>query len=532
MLKEIFLGEEKFFTLNLFFFHVVLILISFAFVYVFSSSTSFAYPLFGLDSSVFQAVGKFWTEGHLPYVELFEHKGPLLFLINAIGYAIYPRAGIMVPQIIFLYLSCLLLWRAMEFYSASVAKKNFFLAVMLIFYAAHYEEGNHVEEYSVLFLSAATWCFMRGLKENKFFPLYGFVYGFGFGACFMIRLSDAATICCQVFLTAIFLLQDKDFKTFRENFLSFCAGFAMIVLPFVIYFAAHGALYEMFFGTFLFNLKYTGVTFHFPFKIQVAYDVFHFLPLIAMIIVGACALKQNPKNRLMQSAIFIGAMPMLMLINLRPYLHYAMIIFPVMPILFAVLDEYGEEFQRILCSRKSLFKRLLFKGLIILAAVHIVVSSFYLRAFYLDEKTLTSILFFTAYAKRTVLPYSQDLQNILKLQKIIPENERKSFVTWGHINTISQWILLTDMKPRERFFMHNAHHFAIEPSFRQEWFGNVRKDYPLWILYGTDPDRKPGEPPTTPMEDSELEELLAEKYSLKGEVYIFPQMLKLYRLKE
>ena len=146
---DIFFGEEKFFTLNGIIFHVALILTSFVFVYLFSYSTSFGYHLFGCDSVLFQAVGKFWAQGYLPYVELFEHKGPLLFLIEAIGYAIYPRAGLMVLQIIFLYLSCLLAWRTMELYSSNALHKIFFLMVMLIFYASHYEEGNHVEEYSV-----------------------------------------------------------------------------------------------------------------------------------------------------------------------------------------------------------------------------------------------------------------------------------------------------------------------------------------------------------------------------------------------
>ena len=307
MLKEIFLGKEKFFTVNTIIFHVALIFMSFMFVYIFSYSTSFRYDLLGGDSSIFQAIGKFWAQGHLPYVELFEHKGPLLFLINAVGYAIYPRAGIMVPQIIFLYLSCLFIWRAMELYSSSW--KIFFLTVALIFYAAHYEEGNHVEEYSALFLSAAAYFFLRALKNSegkKFFhpPLYGFIYGFGFGACVLIRTSDAAQICCQTFLVAIFLLQARDFKNLWQNVLSFCAGFAVIVLPFAIYFAAHGALYDMIYGTVLFNMKYTESPLLYqlesrPIILRMIYSIIHFLPLFIMIIVTAMTLKQNSKSRLL-----------------------------------------------------------------------------------------------------------------------------------------------------------------------------------------------------------------------------------------
>ncbi len=522
--EDIFFGEEKFFTLNGIIFHVALILTSFVFVYLFSYSTSFGYHLFGCDSVLFQAVGKFWAQGYLPYVELFEHKGPLLFLIEAIGYAIYPRAGLMVLQIIFLYLSCLLAWRTMELYSSNALHKIFFLMVMLIFYAAHYEEGNHVEEYSVLFLSASTYCFLRSLKENIFSSLYGFIYGLGFGACFLIRLSDAAQICCQIFLTAIFLIQAHDFKGLLKNFLNFCAGFAVIVLPFVIYFAAHGALYEMFYGTILFNLKYTGATFHQSFIIQAIYDVFHFLPLVIMIIVGVVALKENPTNRLFHSAIFIGAMMTIMLINLRPYMHYALIIFPVMPILFAVLHENSNALQKIWHSRRFSINRFFVKVLIIFAVIQIYTSTFYLKALCLNEENAASIMFFMAHNKRAELFHSSEQQNVLRLQKIIPENERKSFVCWGTVNTTSQWIFQTDMKPRERFFMNNSHHFYIDPRIRKEWFDNVRKNYPLWILCGTVDDKF--------SEDAELEQLLTEKYSFKGEVYIFPQMMKLYRLKD
>ena len=532
LVEDIFLGEEKFFTLNKIVFHVALILTSFVFVYLFSYSTSFGYHLFGCDSVLFQAVGKFWAQGHLPYVELFEHKGPLLFLIEAIGYAIYPRAGLMVLQIIFLYLSCLLAWRTMELYSSNALHKIFFLMVMLIFYASHYEEGNHVEEYSVLFLSAATYCFLRSLKENIFSSLYGFIYGLGFGACFLIRLSDAAQICCQIFLTAIFLIQAHDFKTLLKNFLSLSAGFMVIVLPFVIYFAAHGALYEMLYGTILFNLKYTGATFHQSFIFQVIYDVFHFLPLFIMTIVAVVALKENPTNRLFRSAIFIGAPLMIMLINLRPYMHYALIIFPVMPILFAVLHENSNAFQKIWHTPRFSIKRFLVKVLIIVAIIQLGISTFYLKELCLNEKGAASIMFLVAHNKKAELLNSSEQRNVLRLRSIIPESERNSFVCWGSVNTTSQWIFQTDMKPRERFFMNNKHHFDIDPRIRQEYFDNVRKNYPLWILYGTTPGRKFGEPPKTFSEDAELEQLLTEKYSFKGEVYIFPQMMKLYRLKD
>lgn len=534
MLREIFFGKEKIFSPNVIFFHAALILMSFIFVYFFSFSTSFRYDLLGGDSSVFQVVGKYWLEGVLPYKELFDHKGIIVHLIDAVGYAIYPRAGIMVPQIIFLYLSCIFIWRAMELYSSS--QKIFFLVIALIFYAAHYEEGNHVEEYSVLFLSTAAYFFLRALKDSegkKFFhpPLYGFIYGFAFGACFLIRISDAAQICCQTFLVAIFLLQARDFKNLWQNFLSFCAGCAVIVLPFVIYFAAHGALYDMFYGTILFNLKYTDATFHLPLEYQVIYNVFHFLPLFIMIIVAALTLKQNSRSRLLWSAIFIGTMMLFLLMKLRPYGHYAMIIFAAMPILFAILNASRDELQKIWRTSGLSLKRIILKTLIVFALIDLFVLSVNLKEYYLAEKNSMPFLFIQ-YEKRFAMSNPNEHEEILKLRSLIPDYEKNSFVCWGDYCNTPHWIIYTDMKPREREFFLNSFHGEVDPLLRKEWFDNVRKDYPLWILYGTDPDRKPGEPPKTPTEDSELEQLLEEKYLFKGEVYIRPQIMKLYRLKE
>ncbi len=531
MFKEIFLGKEKIFNPSVILFHSVLIVLSFIFIYLFSYSTSFLYPFLGGDSSVFQVVGKYWLEGFLPYKDIFDHKGLLLYFINSLGYAIYPRVGVMVPQIIFLYLSCLFIWRAMELYSSNTWQKIFFLLIGLIFYAAHYEEGNHVEEYNILFLSVAAYFFLRSLKENIFPPLYGFIYGFCFGACVLIRTSDAAQICCQVFLIAIFLLQERAFKNFGQNFLSFCAGFATIVLPFVIYFAAHGALYEMFYGTILFNLKYIGANFHQPLIFQILYYVVHFLPLFIMIIVAVLTLKQNPKSRLLQSGIFIGLIMSLMLMNLRPYLHYAIIIFPVIPILFAILHESRNEFKKTWQASGLSFKRILVKFLIVLVVVDVYVLILHLKETYFGEPDSMRFLF-PFYDRRDAIKNPNEAEDILTLSKLIPEDEKISLAMWGEYCTTPHWVIYTDIKPRERLFMNNSRLAKIDPAFRKEWFDNIRKDYPLWILYGTAPNRKSGEPIKTQAEDAELEQLLKEKYLFKGEVYVWPQMMKLYRLKE
>lgn len=507
-------------------FHAALLVISFVFVYVFSCSTSFGYDMLGGDSSIFQAIGKGWLEGYLPYVDLFDHKGPIIFFINALGYSIYPRVGVMVPQVLCLYLSSLFIWRAMGLYSSS-KWRILFLLFALIYYAAHYEEGNHVEEYDVLFLSAATYCFLRSLKENNFRPLYAVVYGLGFGACLMNRLTDAAQICCQVFLVTVFLIQTRAFKDLLKNFLGFCLGIAVIVLPFVIYFAAHDALYDMIYGTLIFNTKYAAYDkVYMLFVDKIVYSSLHFLPLFIMIIVALFGLKDNPKSRLLQSGLFIGVMMAFLLISLRPYSHYAMIIFATIPIIVAVLQEAYDTLKRILDAQHTSARRIVLRFLIVAFAVHVVAHVYYLENILMLEPSIVSRVF-SSYPKNAEIIYSDERQNISRLQALIPEHERKSFVIWANFNTGSHWILRANMIPRERLFMNTGQCARLDPSLRKECLDNLRRDYPLWILYGTD-----SQLPDDSNNDPELEQLLAEKYLLKGEGFIFPQMMKLYRLKD
>lgn len=550
LMTEVFFGREKIFSAKVIVLHAALILMSFAFVYVFSYSTSFRYDFLGGDSSIFQSVGKYWAQGYLPYVDLFEHKGALLFLFNALGYAIYPRSGIMVPQIICLYVSCLFVWRAMGLYSSS-AWKIFFMLLTLIYYAAHYQEGNHPTEYSVLFLSAAAYCFLRALKDSegkKFFhpPLYGFIYGFGFGACALIRLSDAAQICCQTFLAAIFLLQAQDFRNLRQNVLSFCAGFATILLPFVIYFAAHGALYDAFYGTILFNLKYTAQPLQqLQTLILVIYYSVHFMPFLILTAASLLKISSDRRSRLAWSGLFCGAAILLMLTNFRPFRHYCTIFLPLTPIFFAVLVELMPVVKDWFLREKNFLWKFVHGVLVSLITLYLILcQKIYVEPFELylttegvaeiQKQDLAGNMILRPQKFTATYDFSDDknFSSVKDLASLIPAAERNSVVTWGYYCTTPHWVLETNIKPRERLFFLNGTFGKIDPAFREEWFGNVRAELPLWILYGVTCEKNPDGELKAFKSDDELEQLLAEKYSLKGETFIFPQVMKLYRLKE
>ena len=535
---EVFFGREKFFSANVIVLHAALILISIAFVYFLSYTTSFRYTILDGDSSIFQSVGKCWTQGLIPYRDIFEHKGALLFLVDALGYAIYPRSGIMVPQIIFMYVSLLLLWRVTEILKFGVARLLVF-ALTILYYAAHYHAGNYATEYNMPFLMAATYIFLRDLNSPRVPILHGFIYGFGFGASVLLRATNAMPLCCFAFLSAVFLLRAGELKNLWQNFLSFCAGFAIIVLPFVIYFAAHGALYDAFYGTILFNMKYIGVPApEGSFFYKVVYLTIHLLPLLLMTAASLGEMIQGRVNKFIVSGFFVGVMMIALHTKMRLYVHYYMTVVPLIPLFVAVCSEFVANsrplFDKIKLRVKKIwkvekfsFERLAYKFFVTITALYFGGCA----GFYLSSADFNWAFRPSVVARADDIA-ERELREVTALKKIIPENERDSFVCWGDHNTTPHWLIYADMQPRERLFMNNGNLINVDRAMWTEWFGNVTSKPPLWILYGVTCEKNPDGEFKALDSDAELERLLAEKYSFKGETFIFPQIMKLYRLKE
>ena len=120
----------------------------------FSETTSPLFSDWGFDSAMFQTIGKYWAEGYLPYVSLFDHKGPIIFLANAVGYALCGRTGVFMLQVLFLaadeYLAYRLLCERMS------ARFSLIAALLLpVLLAANWTEGNTTEEYILPLLFAS-----------------------------------------------------------------------------------------------------------------------------------------------------------------------------------------------------------------------------------------------------------------------------------------------------------------------------------------------------------------------------------------
>jgi len=247
---------------------LAMIMLTLVFLLLFSISTS---PLWGMlnsqDSYTYMLIGKQWMEGNLPYVSLWDQKGPFIYLINGVGYLLTrSRTGVFILQSVFMTGATLFLYKL---YRTQMGNKMTLLCTFL-FFACLFSlyDGNSVEEYLLPFLLCCWYCQYTWINsyvdknEADHNPLSAFVYGATLAFCLYTRLTNALGVCGGVAFITLFLLVKKRYVNLLQNVLAFIAGFLVLFLPMTLYFYWHDALDDMWYATFVYNLYYAGSSSH------------------------------------------------------------------------------------------------------------------------------------------------------------------------------------------------------------------------------------------------------------------------------
>lgn len=239
-----------------------------------SCYTSPVYPNFlGWDCAIFSLMGKGILAGKTLYTDLFDHKGPVIFLINALGNLLGGRSGIFLLQCIsgsvtlcLLYFTGKMLRPKNAFRSLPECLVLFCLGMALFFYT--FECGNLTEEYSLPFISLCCFLFVRYFTRSEeqpaHPPLYAFVYGICLAVLAFLRLNNAVTICAGILYLALYLCARKQYRNLFLNLLFGLLGLAVVAMPILLACLWNGSLEEMLYATFLHNFVIAGNTAHVP----------------------------------------------------------------------------------------------------------------------------------------------------------------------------------------------------------------------------------------------------------------------------
>lgn len=234
-----------------------------------SKSTS---PLFGyryIDSDIFRYMGYSLLQGKIPYTDLFDHKGILLYWINALGYCLHSEFGIFVLQIIHLAATLFVWYRILD-NQKHEWKKYLILVISLIGLSAFYEEGNLAEEWSLFFISMPFLLWLDTIKNKTsiFSRKDMIIIGLCLGALFLLRMNNMVPVIMILLYCLAEALWGKKYLYVKDAILFISTGFIIFPLIACIYmFINNGGkgIIDMFYAMIGFNLDYakdSGLGYH------------------------------------------------------------------------------------------------------------------------------------------------------------------------------------------------------------------------------------------------------------------------------
>lgn len=230
-------------------------------ILLFCSQNSPLYPMNDwVDVNAFFTVGKGMIRGIIPYKDLFEQKGPILYLIYGIGSLITGHSffGVFIIECIF---QSVCLYYAYKIIKLFIHEKYAFIILPIMFTivctCSSFCHGGSAEEFCFPFFMISLYYFMNYIKNNQMNRKIIFTNGLIAGIIFLIKYN----LCGFWFAWMMCLFFDyvfkKQFKKGFEYCLIFLGSMILPLLIFSIYFIINGAFDDFFHTYFIINtMKY------------------------------------------------------------------------------------------------------------------------------------------------------------------------------------------------------------------------------------------------------------------------------------
>lgn len=227
-------------------------------VLLFTSSNSPLYPHnFAADTNAYFTIGRGWLEGAIPYKDLFDQKGPMLYVIFMLAASISSNSfvGVYILEIISM---TVFLYYANKVVTLFIDKKNNLLILpilaTLICTTIAFSNGATAEEFTLPFFMISIYNLIKYFKDKKITDKQLFLNGFIAGIIFMIKFN--LTFFWLGFIICIFidLIFKKEIKKAIKSVLIYISGMIIPFIIFNIYFLIVGAIKDFYDAYFYFNL--------------------------------------------------------------------------------------------------------------------------------------------------------------------------------------------------------------------------------------------------------------------------------------
>ncbi len=159
-----------------------------------------------IDNAGFNYVARVILKGGMPYRDTFDHKGPLLYLINALGVLINKDFGIWIIELINIFLILYFSFKIAKLLGCDNLKAVIVIIMGIFSLAGYFDGGNYVEEYACTFIIISLYIFIKFFEKSTVTGLELFFCGLCFGAVILLQANMVAiwgVMCIGVLVKCI-----------------------------------------------------------------------------------------------------------------------------------------------------------------------------------------------------------------------------------------------------------------------------------------------------------------------------------------
>lgn len=219
-------------------------------------------PLFAfndwMDANIFYTMGKSLFNGKVLYRDVFDHKGPVLYLLYGVGWLLDGTGftGVFLLEIAafgwFLHSG---LQAAERLAGRPLHPVWAVLPAVLITSSRAFSHGGSAEEFLLPLLAAALCAMLEAWQAECPLPLVAVCFqGFLAGCALWLKYTVLGYYLVWVALLTVMYLRRGWYRALGRSCGVYLAGMALATLPWVLYFGWHGALTDWFGAYFYDNL--------------------------------------------------------------------------------------------------------------------------------------------------------------------------------------------------------------------------------------------------------------------------------------
>ncbi len=209
------------------------------------------------DSGLFLYIGKNILQGNMVYRDIWEHKGPVIYLINAMGLSFgLGTWGVWAFEVLSIFIVLILIFK--YFFKQSGIVSIFCVSLFCALLNPVLEGGNFTEEYSILFFFLAFYLFHRIENGNSTKEKISLLFiGFVFCLSFLLKATYISIYVSMYLVVIINGIFTKNLKKTWNFLFPITLGFLITFSIFSIYLICNSAFTQFIDNALVFNFIYT-----------------------------------------------------------------------------------------------------------------------------------------------------------------------------------------------------------------------------------------------------------------------------------